>query len=245
VITQRLREIYTHLDAAYGDELWHWDPAHVANPMDIIVGAILVQHTTWNNAERALIALRAAGILNPDTIVAMPEERLIDLIRVSGTPTVKAKRLRALMRTIDDAGGLGAFLTLPIDELRPRLLATHGVGPETADAIALYAAGHRTFVIDAYTRRLFGRIGVMPESDGYEDWRTFFQGTLPDADVTLFQRYHAWIVLHGKAVCRPKPYCEACPLLELCAHGQRMKASLTLPAAAHPPTTARAARTVR
>jgi endonuclease-3 related protein len=135
---------------------------------------------------------------------------------VSGTPSIKARRLRSLAQTIVDAGGLDAFLALPLEEVRPRLLATHGIGPETADAIALYAAGHRVFVIDAYTRRVFRRIGMGPEGDGYEDWRLWFEASLPDADATVFQRYHAWIVLHAKAVCRPRPLCARCPLIEMC-----------------------------
>ena len=215
-----LRDIYTRLDAAYGAETWHWEPDYVRSPMDVIVGAILVQHTTWVNAERAVDKLRDAAELDPASLLALPDDQLIDLIRVSGTPTVKAKRLRALATTIIDAGGLDIFLGLPLSEMRPRLLATHGVGPETADAIALYAAGHRTFVIDAYTRRIFTRIGATPQRDGYDDWRTFFERSLPHADTTLFQRYHAWIVLHGKAICRPQPKCGECPLVDLCAEGR-------------------------
>ena len=108
--------------------------------MDIITGAILVQHTTWTNAERAVDALHAGGALDPASILALPDGRLIEMIRGSGTPTVKAKRLRALATTIMDTGGLDTFLALPLSEMRPLLLSTHGVGPETADAIALYAA---------------------------------------------------------------------------------------------------------
>jgi endonuclease-3 related protein len=217
----RLREIYTRLDAAYGDQAWHWAPDYVAGPTDIIAGAILVQHTTWVNAARAVEALREADELDPASIIALPDERLIELIRVSGTPTVKAKRLRALAITIIDARGLDAFLALPLAEMRPLLLATHGVGPETADAIALYAAGHRTFVVDAYTRRLFGRLGIVPEGDAYEDWRAFFENALPGADATFFQCYHAWIVLHGKAICRPRPLCAACTLADVCDFGRQ------------------------
>ena len=195
-------------------------PDYVRSPMDVIAGAVLVQHTNWRNAERALDAMREAGALDPAAIVAMGPERLAALIRVSGTPSIKARRLRALAETIVGAGGLDAFLSLPLDEMRPRLLATHGIGPETADAIALYAAGRRVFVIDAYTRRVLRRIGVGPERDGYEDWRSWFEAELADADATLFQRYHAWIVLHAKAVCRPRPMCDRCLLVDVCEHAR-------------------------
>jgi endonuclease-3 related protein len=214
-----LGELYARLDAAYGSEVWHWMPDYVRGPMDVVAGAVLVQHTNWRNAERALDAMRDAGALDPTVIVAMELEALAALIRVSGTPSIKARRLRALTEAIAAAGGLDAFLALPLVEMRPRLLATHGIGPETADAITLYAAGRRVFVIDAYTRRVFRRIGIGPERDGYEDWRLWFEAELEDADVTLFQRYHAWIVLHAKAVCRSRPLCGRCVLIDRCAEG--------------------------
>lgn len=212
----QLKEIFGRLGTAYANEVWHWMPEYVRGPMDVITGAILVQHTNWMNAERALEALRAARALEPAGLLALPERELAELIRVSGTPSIKARRLRALARTIEDAGGLRAFLALPLEEMRPRLLATHGVGAETADAIALYAAGRRVFVIDAYTKRVFRRVGIGPTGDGYEAWRSFFEDALPNADASAFQRYHAWIVLHAKARCRVTPLCEGCPLADAC-----------------------------
>jgi endonuclease-3 related protein len=185
----------------------------------MITGAILVQHTNWTNAERALDALRAAGALDPAALATMPDGALVPLIRLSGTPTVKARRLRAIAATILDAGGLEKLFALPADELRVRLLATHGVGAETADAIMLYAADRRVFVIDAYTQRLFRRLGLGPTRDRYDDWQRYFEDALPDADVALFQRYHAAIVLHGKSLCRAKPRCISCPLLDRCPTG--------------------------
>ena len=212
---------HTHaaLTAAYANEHWHWMPDLVRGPLDVIVGAVLVQHTTWQTAERALESLCDAGALDIDALATWPEERIAALVRVAGTPSVKARRLRALAAMIRGAGGLDAFLALPLEQMRPLLLATHGVGPETADAIALYAAGHRTFVIDAYTRRLFGRLGFGPSAPSYEAWRRWFDEALPDADAAHFQRYHAWIVLHCKAHCRVAPRCDGCPLRPGCAHG--------------------------
>lgn len=187
---------------------------------------MLVQHTTWTNAERALEQLRAAGLLDMRAIASAPDDVLLPLIRVSGTPTIKLRRLRALAQTVEAAGGIEVFLAQPLDVLRPQLLATHGIGPESADAIALYAASKRTFVIDAYTRRLFGRIGLTPSAgDGYEDWRRWFEAALPDAGAALFQRYHADIVLHGKTLCRPKPRCSLCPLAPVCETGTALLAA--------------------
>ena len=216
----RIASVYLTLDSVYGREVWHWMPGVARSPLDIIAGAILVQHTTWRTAERALDALRDAGMLSIDALTSAPESEIAACVRVAGTPAIKARRLRAVATTIRDAGGLDTFLTLPLDVMRPLLLTTHGIGPETADAIALYAAGLRTFVIDAYTRRLFTRLGATPASASYEVWRRWFEDALPDANVTLFRRYHAWIVLHCKALCRPAPLCGGCVLLDACAHGR-------------------------
>ena len=219
---QRLLDIYARLEAAYGGHHWHWYPEH-AQPIDVIAGAVLVQHTTWQNAERALASLRAAGALDIAALAALPEERLAALIRASGTHNLKARRLRALGATVLAAGGLAAFLRLPHDELRARLLSTHGIGEETADAIALYAAGQPVFVIDAYTRRLCARLGLGPgERAPYTAWQRFFHDSLPDLVTEMAQRYHAWIVLHGKARCRLRPDCPACPLLAICPAGQAL-----------------------
>lgn len=215
-VAARLQDALDRLAAAYGAEVWHWAPDYVDGPLDVIAGAVLVQHTTWGNAERALENLRAAGALDIDAILSLPEDRLCDLVRVSGTPSIKARRLRALAGTVRDAGGLDVFLALPDAPLRARLLATHGVGNETADAIMLYAAGRRTFTIDAYTQRVFARLGVAPAGTGYDVWQRFFERYLPDADAAAFQRHHAHIVLHAKAACRAKPLCCRCPLAARC-----------------------------
>jgi endonuclease-3 related protein len=188
--------------------------------MDVIAGAILVQHTAWRNAERALEQMRDAGALDSRRLATMPDEALVPLIRISGTPTVKARRVRAIAAAIEDAGGIDALFSLPDAELRARLLATHGIGEETADAIMLYAAGRRVFEIDAYTRRMFRRVGVGPDADTYGAWQRFFEDALRDGDASLFQRYHAYIVLHGKTLCRAVPRCASCPVRDLCDTGQ-------------------------
>jgi endonuclease-3 related protein len=211
-------EIFDLLHARYGGEPWHWSPPHARGPMDVICGAVLVQHTAWPGAERALEALRDATSLDPAAIAAMPDDELAALIAMSGTPRVKARRLRAMADTIIDEGGLDGLFVLPDAELRQRLLATHGIGPETADAIMLYAAGRRTFVVDAYARRVFGRLGIAPaDGDGYGSWQRMFASSLPDAGAEAFGRHHAHIVLHAKATCRPRPRCEACALSARCA----------------------------
>ena len=228
VDSARLIEIYHALDGRYRSETWHWMPDVARGPIDVIAGAVLVQHTLWEYAERALNMLHAAGALDVRALATLPSERIEALIRVSGTPRMKARRLRAAAETIERAGGLDAFLALPHVELRERLLATHGIGPETADAITLYAAGRPAFVIDAYTRRTFRRLGLGPEEDGYDAWQRYFvEGLGGVASVELFQRYHGHIVLHGKELCRSTPRCAPCPLLAQCPDGGSRRAGAT------------------
>jgi endonuclease-3 related protein len=209
---------FTRLDAAYDYSAWHWQ---ADTPPDYIaISAVLVQHTNWSNVERALERLKDAGALSLDAIARLPEGALVELVRPSGTPLVKARRLRALALLAREHGGLERLLALPTDELRARLLATHGVGPETGDALLLYAAGRPVFEIDAYTVRLFRRLGLGPQANTYDAWQRWFESALAP-DVETYQRYHGLSVLHGKQTCRPKPRCAQCCLLELCPTGQQ------------------------
>lgn len=227
-----VRAVYHAFDRAYDYDAWHWSPRRLRAPFDVIAGSVLVQHTTWANAERALDGLRAEGALESRTLAALPEERIAELVRVSGTPTVKARRLRAVAQAVERAGGLAALFALPTGELRAALLAMHGIGPETADAILLYAAGRRVFEVDAYAQRIFRRLGAGPEGAGYAAWQRWFEDALPDADVEIFRRYHAYIVMHAKQLCRAAPICVPCPLLPRCAEGRRRTPGI--PAAAAP-----------
>jgi endonuclease-3 related protein len=230
----RLHAILQRLDAAYDYSAWHWQPD--TPPDDICIGALLVQHTNWSNVERALERLRDAGALSLAAIARLPEARLAELVRSAGTPLVKARRLRALAQLAGGHGGIDALLALPTDELRATLLATPGIGPETADAILLYATGRPVFEIDAYTIRIFRRLGLGPESARYDAWQRWFQeGLPPDATgspprvgeglgegsaTRLYRRYHGLLVLHGKQTCRPKPRCAQCCLLDVCETGR-------------------------
>lgn len=211
-----LPAVFERLEAMHGGEVWHWDPP--TPPFEVMVGAILVQRTTWGNAERALERLRAAGALEPDTLVSLPARELEALVRPAGFFRTKARKLRALAAFVREAGGVEAVLAMPGEELRARLLATWGIGPETADAIVLYAARRPAFVVDAFTRRVFRRLGMGPATDTYEAWQRWFTERLP-LDVRLWARAHALLVLHAKGRCRNRaPRCEGCLLREGCAY---------------------------
>ena len=214
-----LRRIFDRLDAAYDYSAWHWQPD--TPPDYVCISAVLVQHTNWSNVEQAMARLKEAGALSLDAIDRMTLAKLAGLVRPAGTPDTKAQRLQALARLAADHGDLTKLLSRPADELRARLLATRGIGPETADAILLYAAGRPTFLVDAYARRISSRLGLGPDGDRYDVWQAWFEEALT-ANTAAYQRYHGLLVLHGKQTCRPQPRCAGCCLLNVCAEGQRV-----------------------
>ncbi len=210
---RRLLEVYRRLLAHQGHAGW-W-PGESA--FEVCVGAILTQNTSWSNVSRALDVLRARNLLTFEGLKDLTAAELAPLIRSSGTFNVKARRLAAFVRFLGDAfgGDTAAMGRERPDELRRRLLAVDGIGPETADAIALYAAGLPVFVVDAYTRRVFGRLGLLDGSEDYDAVQRFFMRHLP-RDAALYNDYHAQIVRLAKDACRVRPVCETCPLADLC-----------------------------
>jgi endonuclease III related protein len=208
-----LRAYYDILFAAQGPQ--HWWPGRT--PFEIIVGAILVQNTSWTNVARAIENLRRAKLLNPRAIENVPAPRLARLIRSSGCYRQKTKKLKNFVRFLrrEYQGSLAKMFRAPTATLRDQLLAVIGIGPETADSILLYAGERPVFVIDAYTRRVLERHGLAPAKLGYEDLRQLFELNLAP-DSTLYNEFHALIVHTGKHFCRPRePRCGQCPLHSL------------------------------
>jgi endonuclease-3 related protein len=209
------RDIHATLLARFGAQ--HWWPGDTA--FEIMVGAVLTQNTAWRNVEAAIARLKAAGRLAPAAMLALPEAELAGLIRAAGYFNVKARRLRALCAFLVDAGVAavpeGLATTAAPDALRRQLLAVHGVGEETADSILLYALGLPSFVVDAYTRRIFSRLGRLRGDETYAAIQAEFVRHLP-RDAVLYNEYHALIVRLGKDFCRPRPRCADCPLVSDC-----------------------------
>ncbi len=206
-----LRTVYERLLAAYGPQ--HWWPGET--PFEVMVGAVLTQNTAWRNVERAIANLVGADVLEPARIAGLPAAELAALIRPAGYFNVKARRLQAFCRFVVDAGGVEALARLPTPVLRHRLLAVHGVGPETADDILLYAFGRPVFVVDAYTRRLFARLGLARGDEDYEALRAGVERAF-GADAALFNELHGLIVQHAKAACAKVPRCAGCCLRRRC-----------------------------
>lgn len=204
-----VNKIYKMLFSYYGHRGW-W-PGD--SPFEIAVGAILTQNTNWANVEKAISNLKQQGVLSARALHEMPLQDVASLIRPSGYYNIKAKRLKAfigfLMAGYD--GDMALMGKTATERLRVDLLAINGVGQETADSILLYALGRPVFVIDAYTKRVFSRHGIMDMRASYEEYQDLFHGSI-NADAAVYNEYHALIVSVGKDFCRPEPRCEGCPL---------------------------------
>lgn len=209
------RAVYDVLHAAYGPQ--HWWPGDT--PFEVMVGAVLTQNTSWVNVERAIDNLKANGALDPHTILNVDLQQLAGWLKPSGYFNVKARRVRNLCRWYLAHGGHEELVDWDTTRLREGLLSVNGVGKETADDILLYAFARPVFVVDAYTRRIFSRLGLVAPEVDYESLRRWFEAELGTADgaTRVFNEYHALIVNHGKDVCRPKPRCAECCLKRRCA----------------------------
>ena len=208
-----MREYFDALFAAYGPQ--HWWPGRT--PFEVIVGAILTQNTSWTNVEPAIKNLRRERLLTPRAIENVAFARLARLIRSSGYFLQKAKKLKAFVRflRLEYRGSLAAMFRAPTPMLREQLLAVHGIGPETADSILLYAGEHPVFVVDAYTRRILERHNLAEPKHSYEELRRLFEHSL-SADAALYNEFHALIVHTGKHHCRARePRCSECALKHL------------------------------
>jgi len=204
----------------------HWWPAQTR--FEVCVGAILTQNTNWDNVKRAIANLKQARALEARKLIALPESHLAALIRSAGYFNVKARRLRSFLRVLVEQfdGKLDRLFAGATTDVRACLLSIHGIGPETADSMLLYAGGHQSFVIDAYTRRICKRHGwagprnALGGEYGYDGLKELCESALghrkPAKRLDYWRDYHAQLVMIGKHFCRPgQPLCEKCPLQPL------------------------------
>ena len=219
-----LYQIYQRLYQAYGPQGW-W-PGD--GPFAVIVGAILTQSVSWRNVERAMGNLQSAGCWSFPALYRISRAELAELLRPAGYYNAKARKLQAFAAHLMEnyGGDLAAMLSQDTQTLRAELLSIHGIGPETADDILVYAAGLPSFVIDAYTRRILQRLGLAPNAGktGYHDLQRLFHQQLP-SDSALFNEYHALLDCHAKIACRKIPLCVDCCLRDLCLTGQQLTGS--------------------
>lgn len=205
----KLKKIYNTLYKSFGPQKW-W-PGDT--PFEIAVGAILTQNTNWGNVEKAIDNLKREKVLNARALYELKPDKLASLIKPSGYFNLKAKRLKGFLSYLSSNYGvsMARMQKKELPMLRQELLEVNGIGPETADSILLYALKKPTFVIDAYTKRVLHRHGIISEDATYHEMQELFHNNLPH-DVKLFNEYHALFVMVGKHYCKPKPKCEGCPL---------------------------------
>ena len=225
-IKRNLRRAYKLMRSRFGHQ--HWWPGET--PFEVCAGAILTQNTAWTNVERAIANLKKARVLKPEKLFELPESKLAQLIRPAGYFNVKARRLRSFLRVLvgEFSGDLERLFAGKTTIVRERLLAVNGIGPETADSMLLYAGDHCSFVIDAYTKRIFERHNWSPKSavhspkssDSYDEVKALCESALNQktgaARLDYWQDCHAQLVMVGKHFCRTRaPRCDECPLKPL------------------------------
>jgi endonuclease III related protein len=201
--------IYRKLYQAYGPRNW-W-PGETS--FEVMVGAILTQNTSWRNVEKAILKLKEQGVLNPEGIHRLKKPQLTSLIKSSGYYRIKTNRLKSYMDFLFEeyGGDLKKMKTERLAVLRGKLLQVKGIGPETADSILLYGLRKPVFVVDAYTKRILSRHGMISEKASYEEVQGFFMDDLPHNE-RLFNEYHALLVHLGKTLCKKVPRCDICPI---------------------------------
>lgn len=210
----RLQTYYDRMMAHFGAT--HWWPAET--PFEVAVGAILTQNTAWTNVERAIARLKREKLLSPKAILQADTARLEEALRPAGYYRIKAVRVRNFCRYLMDTYGkrdpMARMAERDSAVLRCELLSLNGIGPETADDILLYACDKPVFVVDAYTRRIFSRHGLVPHDIAYEPLKDFFERHIVP-ELFIYKEYHGLIVWTGKDFCRRTPKCAQCPLAAL------------------------------
>jgi endonuclease-3 related protein len=214
---KKLMHIHRTLKKRFDQDTW-WPHE---TPFEVMVGAILTQQTVWKNVDRAIANLKRAGLMDPRALASAPIRNIEDCVRPSGFYKQKAERIRHLAGYLSDnyQGDIEKFFEREIEQVRHELLSLSGIGPETADSMLLYAGSKPKFVVDAYTFRIFTRLG-MDFQRKYDRAQAFFEERLP-RDAEVYKNFHAYLVELAKNYCRPKPQCEDCPLNDRCEYPEK------------------------
>lgn len=225
-----LKLIYQKLLTSFNEQCW-WPvtpkgklhpeysggPKNEKQQLEVCFGAILTQNTSWKNVEKAIVELNKNNLFDVKKIIKIDNKRLVEIIKPSGYHNQKAKKLKNfcdfLIKNYD--GSLKKLFKNNMQKLRKELLSVNGIGPETADSIMLYAAKKPVFVIDAYTKRIMGRLGYKEET--YDGLQQLFMQNLPNSE-RLFNECHALFVELGKSICKKQPLCKKCPVNEDCSY---------------------------
>lgn len=222
-----LLKIYKQLYKAYGPQHW-WPTISKNKEFEIIIGAILTQNTAWKNVEKAIKNLEDKNLIDVKNIKNIETNELANLIKPSGYYNQKAKKIKNFVKFLVENydGNVNDFISniknSNIGSIREKLLKIKGIGDETADSILLYAANKPVFVVDAYTKKIFSRLGVVGDKDSYDKIKERFTKNIPK-DVSVYNEYHALIVRHGKGICKNKnPNCEECCISSFCKSNNKI-----------------------
>ncbi len=232
----KVEKIYSTLAHAYGRQGW-WPvfsiltgrseygtgaPKNDEDRFEIVIGAILTQNIAWKNVEKGLEALKKNKILTPRKLHKADSELIASCIRPTGCfnqKTIKIKNFLNWFKSFNYTFDKLKSMKTPV--LRDSFLEINGIGPETADSILLYAMNRKIFVIDAYTKRIFSRLNIIPHDETYNYYQEFFHKEF-NGSVKKYNEYHALIVAHGKDICKNKPICSECSLSNICRYGLKI-----------------------
>lgn len=207
-----LIRIYSRLLAKNSNRKW-W-PADT--PFEVIIGAILTQNVSWKNVKTAICNLKEKEILSPEKLRYLDCHEIAPLIKSSRFYNQKAIKIKNFMDFFFNEydGDLSIMSKEDPALLRQKLLTIKGLGEETVDSILLYACNMPFFVVDAYTKRIFSRYGLIQDNASYRDVQLFFTRNLPK-DIELFNDFHAQIVHLGHLICKTQPRCNLCPIRKI------------------------------
>lgn len=209
-----LPKIYDTLLKKFGRTNW-W-PAE--SDFEVMLGAILTQNTAWANVEKAINNLKASDLLSFEAIYELDPNILKQHIKPSGYYNQKTIKIKEFINFVKAEYDFSIELMKKEDTLsiRKKLLNIFGIGEETADCILLYALKKPVFVIDTYTRRMLERHDIIKDAlkEKYETLQGFFMANIipTEANIGLYNEYHALIVMLGKTFCKKNPLCADCPL---------------------------------
>jgi len=184
------------------------------NPFELLISTILAAQCTDERVNQVTPAL-FARYPSPEAFAEANVEELQELIRPTGFFRQKARSIIEVAQDI--VSKFGGVVPDTLEELT----SLRGVGRKTANLILGVVYEKPAIVVDTHVKRVSARLGLTEHKDP-----TKIEFDLMD----VVPREH-WIelnhlfVAHGRAICKaPTPYCEVCPLLELCPYGTtRMK----------------------
>lgn len=196
--------LYAQLNEKFGEAKFFWpqwcaDTKSIEEKEKIVIGMILVQRTSWHNANIALKKLKTKSLLSVGKIAETDLEVLTEIIRPAGFWQSKPKRLIDICKYIVKQEGIEKLANKSMEEIRSEILEIKGIGPETADTIMLYALDKTVFIIDEYTRRWVEKHKIANRNLKYDELQRFFEDNLP-RELKVYRDLHALIIISQRGI---------------------------------------------